>query len=109
MNNLGQNNITPDYFGIKGQKDSFSFTWNWGKDSLISNFDPREDVIDLSKFWTDYSQINIYEDLNGNTVIDLKDINNQTITLEGIALSQLAPENLTGVSQYCSVKEGVGN
>jgi len=93
-----QNNIAPDYFGIDGQQDTFKFTWNWGKDSLISNFNPAEDILDLGSFWTDYNRINIYENASGNTVIDLKELNNQTITLEGIALSQLAPENLTGVS-----------
>ena len=97
MKNTTQNNIS-DYIGVKGQKDIFGFTWNWGKDSLIGNFNPAEDAIDLSNFGTEYNRIKIYEDTKGNTVIDLKELNNQTITLAGIALSQLAPENLTGVS-----------
>ena len=88
----------PDYVGVNGQKDSFSFTWNWGKNSVIANFNSAEDTVDLKSFWTDYTQLDIYEDTNGNTVIDLKALNNQTITLQGVALSQLTPENITGVA-----------
>ncbi len=84
--------------GIDGQKDSFTYTWDWGKTPVITNFNPTEDVVDLSKFWLDYSQFNIYEDAQGNTIIDLKEINNETITLEGVSLSQLNSKNIIGVA-----------
>ncbi|MDJ0717271.1 MAG: glycosyl hydrolase family 18 protein [Prochloraceae cyanobacterium] len=101
--NTGDNNNSaplgqPDYVGVNGQKDVFSFTWNWGKNNVIANFDPQQDAIDLKNFWTDYSQFNISDDPNGNAVIDLKSLNNQTITLKGVSTSQLNPENITGVS-----------
>jgi len=96
MNNNSLNK--PDYTGVDGQKDIFGFTWNWGKSFLVVNFNPTEDAIDLTSFWTDYNQFDIYEDPNGNTVIDLKSLNNETITLQGVARSQLTPENIIGVS-----------
>ena len=61
--------------GVDGQKDVFSFTWNWGNESVIDNFNPNEDAIDLKNFWTDYNNFDIVQDGN-NTVIDLSKINN---------------------------------
>ena len=98
MENSNKSLIQPDYLAVNGKKDTFSFTWNWGQNILIANFNPIEDVIDLRNFWIDYTQFDIREDANGNTIIDLKALNNQTITLQGVSLLQLRPENITGVS-----------
>ena len=83
--------------GTDGVQDIFSFTWNWGNESLISNFNPSEDTIDLKNFWTDYNNFTIVEDGN-NTIIDLSAINNQKIILQGVSASQLSSDNITGVA-----------
>ncbi len=81
-----------------GAGDSFSYTWNWGARDVISQFDVSEDQVDLKNFWTSYDQINLYDDSEGNAVIDLIGLNNQTITLEGVAVADLSADNFTGVS-----------
>ena len=85
------------YQGTDGQQDVFDFTWDWGKQAVIENFDVSQDVVNLQGFWTDYSRFNIYDDANGNAVIDLSDLNNQTITLKGVAASELMASNIQGV------------
>ena len=98
INNPNNNpNQTPDYIGVDGRKDVFSFTWNWGNESTIDNFNPKEDSIDLKNFWTNYNQFKIVKDGN-NTIIDLSAINNQKIILQGVTPSQLRPDNITGVA-----------
>lgn len=77
--------------------DVFSYTWNWGSKSVISNFNPSADKIDLHNFWTSFDEISIHNDSNGNAVIDLTDINNQTITLTGVSANNLATTNFIGV------------
>lgn len=90
--------LTGDTFeGTDGVRDTFDFTWNWGKNSVIKNFNPTEDVINLKNFWTDYSQFEIIQ-LGSDTVIDLGKLNNQTITLEGILPDRLTPDNIFGVT-----------
>ncbi|MGD1896778.1 MAG: hypothetical protein ACFB16_07480 [Phormidesmis sp.] len=83
--------------GRDGVADSFEFTWNWGNQSSIRNFNPLEDEINLRNFWTDYTQFDISQ--NGqDTVINLGKLNNQKIVLEDVALSELTAKNITGVS-----------
>ena len=97
--NSGQKSLSkPDYVGVNGQKDVFSFTWQWGRHSVIRNFNPSEDVINLKNFWTNYSKIRLCDRANGNAVIDLTALNNQTITLQGVSTAQLSPRNIAGVS-----------
>ena len=81
-----------------GQQDVFDFTWNWGNRAVIENFNTSEDAINLKSFWTDYSRIDIYDDANGDAVIDLSDLNNQTITLKGVSSSELMANNIQGVA-----------
>ncbi len=88
----------PDYVGVDGKKDIFSFTWNWGSQNVIDNFNPSEDSINLKNFWTNYNNFKLYDDIQGNAVIDLKQLNNQTITLRGVSISELSPNNIIGVS-----------
>ena len=83
--------------GTNGVADSFEFTWNWGNQSSISNFNPAEDQINLRNFWTDYNQIDISAK-GGDTVIDLSRLNNQIIVLEDVSFSELTVQNITGVS-----------
>ncbi|MDJ0742637.1 MAG: hypothetical protein QNJ32_04645 [Xenococcaceae cyanobacterium MO_167.B27] len=84
--------------GTDGVQDVFGFTWNWGENSVIKNFNSTEDTIDLKKFWLpDSQQVTIYDDSQGNAVIDLREVNNQTITLEGVSKSELRASNFQGL------------
>ncbi|MDF1677724.1 MAG: hypothetical protein P1U32_03430 [Legionellaceae bacterium] len=78
--------------------DSFSYTWNWGAQDMISGFDTSEDQVDLKNFWTSFDEINLYDDAAGNAVIDLTGLNNQTITLESVSVADLSADNFAGVS-----------
>lgn len=79
----------------------YAYTWNWGAYQSIDNFDIAHDVVNLQGFWTDYSSFNIYDDANGNAVIDLTDLNNQSITLNGVSTAALSADNIIGVTgQY---------
>lgn len=78
----------------EGMQDVFSFTWNWGSNNEIQGFTPGEDVLDLHSFWTTPDHVNVYDDLNGNAVVDLTDLNNQTITLDGVSSDQLTPDDI---------------
>ncbi len=76
----------------------FSYTWNWGSNSVINNFDVSKDVINLQSFWTNYDAITIHNNAQGNAVIDLTGINNQTITLQGVSSANLSASNIAGVT-----------
>ena len=84
--------------GTDGQEDVFDFAWKWGNNAVIENFNVTEDAINLKSFWTDYSRFDIGNDANGNAVIDLRDLNNRTITLEGVRSSELTANNIQGVA-----------
>ncbi|MCH9756906.1 MAG: hypothetical protein K0U37_06935 [Gammaproteobacteria bacterium] len=81
-----------------GAGDSFSYTWNWGANDVISQFDASEDQVDLKNFWASFDEINLYDDAAGNAVIDLTGLNNQTVTLENVSVADLSADNFTGVS-----------
>ena len=87
---------TPPDAGSNGQ--NFSYTWNWGANTVINNFDVTKDVINLQSFWTNYDAITIHDNAQGNAVIDLSGINNQTITLQGISSANLSANNIVGVT-----------
>ncbi len=78
----------------------YAFTWNWGADQSIDNFDVAHDVVNLQGFWTDYNSFSIHDDVNGNAVIDLTDLNNQSITLNGISTAELSADNIIGVAGH---------
>lgn len=80
--------------GTDNAEDVFNFTWNWGRDNVINGFNPTEDVVDLTKFWTTSDQVQIYNNNDGNAVIDLSNINNQTITITGISADDLNDDNV---------------
>ena len=78
--------------------DVHSFTWGWGSHTVIHNFDANQDVVDLQGFWTQYNAFSIYETSQGDTTIDLSDLNNQTITLTGVSLDSFGENNMSGVN-----------
>ncbi|MTH97645.1 hypothetical protein [Roseibium sp. RKSG952] len=63
--------------------------YNWGNNQTVSDFNPDTDTITFG--WFNSGDISISE-VNGSVVISL-DNNNQTITLEGISLSELSEDN----------------
>ncbi|MGK7935906.1 MAG: Calx-beta domain-containing protein, partial [Xenococcaceae cyanobacterium] len=102
-------NSGESFMGTDGVADVFSFTWSWGKSNLIENFDPIEDVVDLKKFWLpDSNQVQIL-DSNQGVVIDLTDVNNQTIILKGISKSQLTANNFQGLPDADTVLDNPPN
>ncbi|MDF1756960.1 MAG: hypothetical protein P1U74_01490 [Legionellaceae bacterium] len=78
--------------------DSFSYNWNWGARDIVNDFNPNDDFIDLTNFWSSFDQIDAYDNVDGNAVIDLTDLNNQTITLNGVSVAELSASNFNGVS-----------
>ncbi|OGT31908.1 MAG: hypothetical protein A3E87_02810 [Gammaproteobacteria bacterium RIFCSPHIGHO2_12_FULL_35_23] len=104
-NNEGGNNEGSDDNGgqvVEGNAGAYSFTWNWGARAVIEDFDVTTDHIDLKSFWTSYEQINFYNNAEGNAVIDLTNLNNQTLTLTGVSLAELSGQNFIGLSGVVS-------
>lgn len=66
-------------------------TWAWGNQVVISNFDPSTDTIFVD--WFSPDMIDIAE-TSGNIVFSMPG-NNQTVTLEGLSLSDLSAANFT--------------
>ncbi|MGH1349747.1 MAG: glycoside hydrolase family 18 protein [Methyloligellaceae bacterium] len=64
-------------------------TWNWGKTTVIDDFDPKTDTIFIDKVGPDHI---IITESNGNVVFSIPS-NKQTITLKGINLASLEPSN----------------
>lgn len=81
-----------------GNGHDYSYTWNWGSNSVVQAFDVTKDVVNLQSFWTNYDEIHIHNNAQGNAVIDLTGINNQTITLQGVSSASLSAQNITGVT-----------
>ncbi len=88
----------PDPTPTSGEGEEHAYTWSWGAHDVISDFDVSQDSVDLSGFWTSYQNFTIYTDAAGNAVIDLTDVNNQSITLAGVSAESLTADNVTGVS-----------
>lgn len=68
-----------------------AITWHWGNEAIISDFDPASDTIFID--WFNPGKI-IISEVNGQLKFSIPD-NNQTITLDGISLSDLTEDNFT--------------
>jgi len=79
-------------------QQTYSYTWSWGSREVVNDFDPNHDVINLKSFWTDYQSIDIHANAQGNAVIDLTGLNNQTITLMGVKPADLSANNFSGIN-----------
>lgn len=66
-------------------------TWAWGNQAVISSFNPSTDTIFVD--WFSPDMIDVAE-VNGDVVFSMPG-NNQTVTLEGLGLSDLSPANFT--------------
>ena len=66
-------------------------TWSWGQETVKTGFDPASDSIFID--WISADQLSISE-VNGSTVFAVPS-NNQSLTLEGVALADLTLGNFT--------------
>jgi hypothetical protein len=89
---------------------TYSYSWDWGARHVIEGFDVNQDVIDLQGYWTHYQDIGLTQNAKGDAVIDLLDLNNVTITLEGVMLTELSADNIHGVQgQMSEAWDGTGS
>ncbi|KLN61788.1 hypothetical protein WH96_05710 [Kiloniella spongiae] len=93
----GGNTNTPNGSDNYGDADTSKedadvvITWNWGQNILVTNFNPENDRIFID--WIGADAIDVREE-NGNTVFSVPS-NNQSITLQGIGLTDLSSKNFT--------------
>ncbi len=66
-------------------------TWAWGAEGFVAGFDPARHTIFVD--WISAEQLTL-EEIDGNTVFGIPS-NNQTLTLQGVALADLSPANFT--------------
>ena len=66
-------------------------TWAWGTNAVITGFNPATDTIFIN--WIAADDL-LVEEVNGGTVFSILS-NNQSTTLQGIALADLSPSNFT--------------
>ncbi|WP_299473499.1 hypothetical protein [uncultured Roseibium sp.] len=81
--------------GVAAATATLVVTWAWGTDRTVSDFDPASDTIFIDWFGPD--AIDVSED--GGNVVFTMTANNQTLTLAGLSLSDLAPSNFTIMSE----------
>ncbi|MFG1427437.1 glycoside hydrolase family 18 protein [Roseixanthobacter glucoisosaccharinicivorans] len=103
---VSASSLTPDHIiGGNGVLDSvvsaapvahapetIDITWNWGKQEVITDFQPSTDVLNFG--WVPADSV-VLSEVNGSTVIALPE-NLRTYTLKGVALDQLSLANVTG-------------
>lgn len=85
--------------GPNNNGDDYLLSWGWGTHETITGFDPEEDRIDLQNIFGP-SDIALREE-NGSTVIAVLfgiSGEQQTLTLQGIKLSDLETSNFTGAA-----------
>lgn len=91
--------VTPDSWngtaGVTAATATLAITWSWGTNRSVADFDPQNDTIFIDWFGPD--AINV-DEVGGNVVFTMAS-NNQTLTLEGLALSDLSPSNFTIMSE----------
>jgi hypothetical protein len=73
--------------------------WHWGSNSVL-DFDPAKDKLDF--VWMQPGNFTVTQ-TNGSTVIGIVD-NNQTYTLNGVALNQLRIGNIVALDSATTAK-----
>ena len=101
INNYGGYSAsTQDFFflgeGDGGERHMFDFTWKWGANEIVSDFNPVNDAINLKDFWYSYKDFKITTNEKGDVVINLYQ-DEHSITLENVKLSQFSDKNIVGV------------
>lgn len=77
---------------LAGTAESFKLTYYWEHKLTIQDFNPSEDVIDLTAFWGQVNEA-VLGSSNGNVTLSLS-FNKQTVTLEGVGADQINQINL---------------
>ncbi len=70
---------------------SVAIDWAWGTHDVVTDFDPSSDTVYVG--WFTSGQIDVSES-NGSVVFSVPS-NNQTVTLQGVSLSDLSDANFT--------------
>jgi hypothetical protein len=99
--NVPDGSVTPTESGLAGY-DSFAFkdgvantaeiTWAWGKKTAISNFDIKQDKIDLNALLSE--QVNVRE-ADGNLYFEVANNGANSTALVGLQAEDLSLSNLT--------------
>ncbi len=77
--------------GVTKDTATVVITWAWGENTMITDFDPATDTIFVD--WFGPEAIDIVE-IDGNVVFTMP-ANMQTVTLQGVSLSDLTAANFT--------------
>lgn len=76
---------------VSAEEADVVIDWNWGRDEVISDFDVATDTIFIGWFTAEHISVS---DVNGSVVFTIAS-NNQSVTLEGVSLSDLSADNFT--------------
>ncbi|MDA4845134.1 glycosyl hydrolase family 18 protein [Hoeflea poritis] len=77
--------------GVNANTADVVVNWAWGNNATVTDFDPATDTIYVG--WFTSATIDVSE-VNGSTVFSIPS-NNQTVTLQGVGLTQLSAANFT--------------
>lgn len=99
---FGEDNIkgvTGDFqsAAIDSPTQYYTYGWNYGAAHTIDDFNPETGVIELVAFGRGFNEYEIYNDADGNAVIDIG-FNSQKITLSNVDVNDLSADNFLGVS-----------
>jgi len=78
--------------GVTAETADVVITWNWGAHTVVDDFDPANDTIFID--WFTAADVSVSE-VGGSTVFSMPDNDNQTVTLQGVALAELSAANFT--------------
>lgn len=68
-------------------------SYSWGRQLVVTGFDPSRDRLDLRGFWSEGRQARLVDLGPAGTRVDLG-FNQQQITLTGVGIGQLGPDQL---------------
>ena len=77
--------------GVTADSADVVITWTWGQDAVVTDFDPASDTIFVD--WFTAGDVSVSE-VGGSVVFSIP-ANNQSVTLQGVALEDLSPVNFT--------------
>jgi hypothetical protein len=73
--------------------DDVVISYSWGRQLVVTGFDPSRDRLDLRGFWGEGQQAQLVDLGSAGTRVDLG-FNQQQITLAGVAINQLGSDQL---------------